>query len=65
MRMVRAGTRATVAFVKTTVRLLRLVPYYVDYGLDLWDEVGPVETVKYVIGNCLSLLKRVLLHVLA
>lgn len=65
MRILRKTTRATAKFISTTLRLVRAIPHYVDYGLDLWEELGPVEFSRVLIVTTLTMLRRLLLHLLA
>ena len=64
-KKVRKAARVTIKFVSTAVRLIRSLPRYVDAGLDVLDELGPLETARVVLLRSLILTRRILLHVLA
>lgn len=65
LRILRKTTLVTFKLISSALRFVRAIPRYIDDGLEMWEELGPVEFSRVALVSTLTLLKRVLLHLFA
>ena len=63
--MLRMFIGVTLKLISTTIRFMGSIPRCIDRGLDMLDELGPLETTRVILTRSLYLCRRFLLQVFA